>query len=424
MRRLRLSPFAAAVALTLGATGAAQAEGNLLLQLPPIEGSATVDGHAKWIELGSLQWGVGVGISPGLAGSARRVSKPSFSDITWTQAMDRSAVGLMGNVLRGTITEKATFDLTRPVKSAQQTYLQLEAERAAVTGVQMANDTVDASLGYSKLTMAYTPATESGSLGAPVKISYDLGKNEPDGLLNGGASIGPSETPSAQNGQTSMYLRLGTGNASIFGDNDSKGYENWIKIDSAQMGVGLSFSPAGPGAKPAVSKPSISDLTWSQTFDQSVPYVLANLLKGNAVSQAVIEYVTMGANGPTTFMQLALNDVLFSGLSLSTGGGLPNVSTSMNFTSFSQTVWDIRDDGTRSQPLTVGYDVLTQKYTGGHLASFGSGPGAGNLAPLANAAGQVTLPPGAAQMVPEPQSWALMLAGGALLAGLARRRRG
>lgn len=412
----------AAFALSLLAASAAQAATSIYLDLPNVAGTSTNEAHPRWIEAQSLQFGVDVAIGSMLGGSGRAIGKPNLSDLSWSQALDSSYPRLLRSATTGTIGTTGTFDLVAPGATDSKPYLQLKAEKTAVTGVTLANTSVTGSLGYTKLSMTYDPKALGNGKATDkvVTTSYDRLTGKTEGPSGAVPTFVKGSAPAAQGDEPSMYLRLGSGGNAIAGGSTAAGYENWIRIDSAQMGVSSQYNVVAGSA--GASKPSISDLTWSQSFDKSVPVVFADLLRGTVVKQATIEYVTSGANGPVTFMQLALNDVLFSSLSLSTGGELPSVSGSMNFTSFSQTVWDIKSDGTRGAASSFGYDILHAKANGGSLANDVAGFGNGNLAPLANAAGQVGLPPGAALPVPEPQSWALMLAGGALLAGLARRR--
>jgi type VI secretion system secreted protein Hcp len=53
------------------------------------EGEVSAEGYSKWIELGSLQWGVGRGISAGVGGTSKReASAPSVSEITVSKTLD------------------------------------------------------------------------------------------------------------------------------------------------------------------------------------------------------------------------------------------------------------------------------------------------------------------------------------------------
>ena len=54
-----------------------------------LEGEVTTTGYEKWVELSSLQWGVGRGISSGGGGGSKRESSaPSVSEVTVTKTLD------------------------------------------------------------------------------------------------------------------------------------------------------------------------------------------------------------------------------------------------------------------------------------------------------------------------------------------------
>lgn len=392
----RTLPALALSVLALGAARAADTGMSLDLQL----------GSGKVIDMQSLQWGVGVGISGVTAGGGEReIGRPSMSDLVWTQGLDTTVPLLMSKALSGAITPLAKIDLKASAGApGDKSFLRLETANSVVTGVSMANDSVSGSMAYNKFTMTYDPQ----GLGLPGKeatVIYDLNRNR---LVSGPTGRAPVSFEGTTPASDGIYLRLGSGPAAIAGESQAMGYENWIQIDSFQMGVGVAVDFGSGGL--IVSKPSVSELTFTQRFDATVPVVLADLLRGTNIGQATIEYVTTTDAGPVTFMQLALDDVLFSGLSLSTGGDIPYVSESLNFTSFSQTVWDINADGTRGKSTSFGYDSRGN-VDAGTLAANVAGFGTGSLA------GSAVSP------VPEPQTWLMMLAGLAVLTGAARRRR-
>ncbi len=400
----------AAVALAIaGAAQAAVAAISIDLALDP----------PKVIDATSLQFGVGVGIGTAVGTTREReFSAPSLSDIVWSQALDTTYPGLLGRTLTGKITDKAKIDLQSP--SGIKPYLSLTAERAGLTGVSLANTSVSGSMDYEKLTMTYDP-DGLGKRGSQVTTSYDLSTGKTNGDSSRSATIFAGTTPAASGGGTEIYLRLGSGATAIAGESTAAGYENWIRIDSVQMGVGMVFSAVGSGGTRVAGTPSISELTLTQQFDSTIPVVFSALLRGAAIGDATIEYVTDAGAGPVTFMQLVLDNVMFSGLSLSTGGELPSVSESLNFTGFSQTVWEIDEHGERVAFTSAGYDITKGKNNPGRLAANVSGFGTGNLGNLVTSAASGAAGPVAAP-IPEPGSWLMMLGGLGVLAGVARRR--
>ncbi|HYM02686.1 MAG TPA: type VI secretion system tube protein Hcp, partial [Stellaceae bacterium] len=67
-----------------------------------IKGDTTAEGHEKWIEVNSFQWGVGRGISSPTGGSAdRESSAPSVSEIVVTKHTDTASIDLLSEALQG-----------------------------------------------------------------------------------------------------------------------------------------------------------------------------------------------------------------------------------------------------------------------------------------------------------------------------------
>jgi len=393
------------------------ASSMLLLSVSPAHATATdiaVDmrlGPGQVIDANSIQFSAGRSISSS-GGSSRYLTTPSVSDITWMQALDTTAPLLWKSMLEGKTVTDAVVNLTLPGDATAQPYLSLKLGNAGVSNISMGNENVSASAYFSTISMTYDPAV-LGIKGKPITTGYDLSTHKATTSVTSRPTTAFKGTQAAAspNGGVSIYMSLVGPNGSIAGDNQTIGYENWIKLDSAQMSGSV---PAG-GATGGAGKPSINEFYFSQAFDGSVPAMFGNLFSGSTNGlTAVIEYVVDEGAGPATFMQLALKDSLFSSLNFSASEGGAYVSGSLNFTSFSQTVWDMNEDGTRGNAFSAGYDLVTQTYSTGQLASIGPGFGTGNLSPSA--------PMGGVSPVPEPENWAMMLAGLGLLGLVARRR--
>lgn len=407
---LRRSACAAALLLLSGV-----AHASIYMDLPGADGASTALGHEKWISVGSLQWGVGVSAVLENTGRAWQVSRPSFSDIVWSQEADISVPRLMNKLFTRSITEKSTIDLTRTdSRGSETTYLQLETEKVAVTGVSLSNGSVSASQAYSKIQMSYTPSSTGKDAGSKIVASYDLVTEK--GTLSG------ARAPLTSGGGTSVapgiYMRLGSGNDAIAGEVTGEAYRNWIQIDSAQLGVGASYSPATR----SVSAPSFSELSITQAFDQTTPVVFNRLVTGKSVGEVVVDYVSVYGRGrdPVAYMRLVFQDVVFTGLSLSSGGDQPYVSESMSFSRMSQTVWELDENGKATGSSSYGYDLRAQKalddaLQGASVSNFGNGR-------LAAMAAGSEAPPPAPAPIPEPRTALMLLAGLGVLAIAAKRR--
>lgn len=67
-----------------------------------LAGEVTAEGYKDWVEVSSLQWGVGRGISAGAGGGSKReASAPSVSEITITKSFDAFSPLAMKEALGG-----------------------------------------------------------------------------------------------------------------------------------------------------------------------------------------------------------------------------------------------------------------------------------------------------------------------------------
>jgi len=74
----------------------------IFLKYGSLKGEVTQETHKEWIEVNSLQWGVGRGISSGVGGgSLREATAPSVSEITISKVMDISSPLLFKEAIGG-----------------------------------------------------------------------------------------------------------------------------------------------------------------------------------------------------------------------------------------------------------------------------------------------------------------------------------
>lgn len=78
----------------------------IFLKYGTINGETTQLTHKQWIEVNSIQWGVGRGISSGVGGGSKReATAPSVSEITLTKTFDISSPLLLKEALGGKAVE-------------------------------------------------------------------------------------------------------------------------------------------------------------------------------------------------------------------------------------------------------------------------------------------------------------------------------
>lgn len=143
-----------------------------------IDGDVTAAGHEKWIELHSLQWGVGRGISSPVGHSAERESSaPSISEVTITKDMDKASPILFGQACWGEGT-KCELHLVKTDKGKLSTYMTYELTNTLISGYSVSSGgdkpTESLSLNFTKVEMKYIPHDAGTKGSGPVPAMYDL----------------------------------------------------------------------------------------------------------------------------------------------------------------------------------------------------------------------------------------------------------
>src|SRR5262245_36933645 len=98
-----------------------------------VPGDVTAQGHEAWIEVSSMQWGVGRAITMPIGGDKdREASAPSISEVTVTKVFDKASAKLLQAALWGD-GKLVKIDL---VKTGDQLeiYAKYELEQCLVSG--------------------------------------------------------------------------------------------------------------------------------------------------------------------------------------------------------------------------------------------------------------------------------------------------
>jgi len=150
----------------------------IYLHYDGIDGEATQQDHKKWIDISSLQFGIGRGIATPVGSSANReASHPSVSEITFTKAMDSASPKLF--------TESATGSAGKTVKinlvstgSPGNVYAEYTLTNTLISGYSISSGgdrpSESLSLNFTKIEYKFTPYDELNAAGTPVTVSYDL----------------------------------------------------------------------------------------------------------------------------------------------------------------------------------------------------------------------------------------------------------
>jgi len=152
--------------------------GQIYMNYNDIPGDATAEGHEKWIELNSCQWGVGRGISSPTGGSAdRESSAPSVSEIVVTKATDVSSTKLLNEAYQGE-GQKCTIDFCKTDKGKLEVYLTLNLENTMISGHSISSGgdrpTESLSLNFTKIEFKNTNMGADAATGSPDSVTYDV----------------------------------------------------------------------------------------------------------------------------------------------------------------------------------------------------------------------------------------------------------
>ena len=152
----------------------------IYLKIEGVEGEAITKGHEKWIEVSSLQWGVGRSVT--LSGGTNQGSLPNFSEVVFTKPTDKTTPFFFLEAAQGKGKE-VSIDFTQPSgTSGEQIYYQITLSDVLVSGFSQSSGgdrpTESIALNFSKIKMTYTPYSPTGIKGTPVSAEYDLTTNK------------------------------------------------------------------------------------------------------------------------------------------------------------------------------------------------------------------------------------------------------
>lgn len=203
-----------------------------------------------------------------------------------------------------------------------------------------------------------------------------------------------------------MFIQIETTHGNyIKGESTDKTFKNWS--DVLAWSWGLSNNGAGP---------SLQDFSWTQYQDSSLVPVFLGVAQGTHFESAIFKARKAGDN-PQVFFEMAFSDVHLTSLSTGGSGGEDRFTddVTLNYSAVKMTYTPQSAKGSTLDPI-VGTFRLNQK-TG---VTF-SGD-ANVMTGLFQAGGRVDMA-AIPSAVPEPENWALLLAGLGLMGSVVARRK-
>lgn len=143
-----------------------------------IDGEATHETHKKWLDVGSLQWGVGRAIStPSGSTANREASEPSVSEVTITKMMDASSPKFFVESVTGAVGKKVEIHLVT-TGSPGVTYAEYVLTDALVSAYSMSSGgdrpSESISISFTKMEYKFIPYDNKNKAGTPISVSYDI----------------------------------------------------------------------------------------------------------------------------------------------------------------------------------------------------------------------------------------------------------
>lgn len=154
----------------------------IFLKYGDIKGETTQDTHKDWIEVSSVQWGVGRGISSGVGGGSKRESSaPSVSEITVTKTFDIASPLLLKEAIGGKAVQ-VKLELTQTDNSGKHvSYQKYVLDGTLISGYSISSGgdrpSESLSLNFTKIDSEYLNIDDKFASKTTGHIVYDIAKS-------------------------------------------------------------------------------------------------------------------------------------------------------------------------------------------------------------------------------------------------------
>ena len=125
-----------------------------------IKGQSTVDGHPGWLNVDSMQIGVGRAVASQTGGSAKReVSSPSVSEVTFSRMSDMASAELFYQACGGISLGKLEVHFLQVVDNKPEVYMTWEFEDAIISSYSVSSGgdrpSESVAVNFTKVSMQY-----------------------------------------------------------------------------------------------------------------------------------------------------------------------------------------------------------------------------------------------------------------------------
>ena len=150
----------------------------------------------------------------------------------------------------------------------------------------------------------------------------------------------------------------------INGSATDENHSGWCELEDVSFDTTRRVkNKVGSGQSRDIAMPTIGAIEITKVADKSSPYLLQQMLKGEAISQVQINLCQTGNTGSQPYAKYILNDVLVSQFKEKTSsiGNVGQEYLVLNFTKIQKTFIPFDASGNPGSPITVGYDLETAK---------------------------------------------------------------
>jgi type VI secretion system secreted protein Hcp len=155
------------------------------VQIPSVTGGATEDNHVGWIQVDSLQFGVGRALNNPLGhATSREAGQPNVSEIHVTKSMDSASIELFGWAVSKFDAKILKIDVTSAGKG-DKPFASYTLENAVISGYSVSapregNIAESISFNFTKITEKFVSyGADNKTVLATVVKGYDLALAKP-----------------------------------------------------------------------------------------------------------------------------------------------------------------------------------------------------------------------------------------------------
>lgn len=150
-----------------------------------IKGNVTAKGYEDWIDVSSMQFGVGRGVSMEVGNTSNReATRPSISEVTISKALDASSGSLFKESVVGVDGVTIIIDIVKTGAAEVEKYCRVTLEDCLVSSYSLGASSGGApneslAFSFTKILTDMTGADRNNKNGSNMLVGYDLNDAAP-----------------------------------------------------------------------------------------------------------------------------------------------------------------------------------------------------------------------------------------------------